>query len=390
MHSIAILPLSFSNSAYTGVTMARMIYSTAFVVTVCVFSACSREKGPKDTIESAVKSMSKNAPQELWNDLPLSYQKDVNDAVRGFGAKVDTELVAAVADFLKFVADTLEKNRAKLIEHPDVRALSSDPAVRADVFDSAITVVRDILNSEISSTDRMKSFDGGKFLKQLADATDRFASAASKITPGDSLTKQRERFGKATVRLLSENESTATVEVTVPDLPTKQLQLVKVEGKWIVKELQDSWGQVKGVLAMLDKQAEEVNKMKAQVLPALTMGRGVVEASIVSGELPPLGLSQFTRHLGRAFSRQSFDPTARLRSDIRNAATSEEAYYVDNEAYMPCNTTAECSKLPGLRLAPEHQISVTTNGSDYQIVGKSDNAPGVELRWNSASGGFTN
>ena len=373
--------------------MAKLMGSAIVFGTALALSACSREQGPSETVEQAMKSLSKNAPQEIWEQLPKSYQSEINDGVRKIGERLDTALVSAVTDFVTFVADTLEKNREKLLESPDIARLSGDTKLRGEVFDSTIACVRDIAKSEISSTARMKAFDGGAFMKQLAGASSKFAGAVSKLQPGDTYNKQREHFAKAKVNLIAQTDSTATVELEVPELPKRKVELVKVEGKWIPKELQSNWSSIKDGLAKAEQQVDALNKQKDQVIPALTMGRAMVEASIMSGKIPPIGLSQFTRAFGNALGEGMGDPTKaaekRLRSDIRNAATSEEAYFVDNESYASCGTAAECSAvLPGLRLSAGHELKATATKDGFELVGRSEKLPGVELVWNSSMGGF--
>ena len=59
----------------------------------------------------------------------------------------------------------------------------------------------------------------------------------------------------------------------------------------------------------------------------------------IIGILAAIAIPQFSAYRSRGFN-------ARVASDARNAATAEEAYFVDNSAYSAGN----CSALPGFRL----------------------------------------
>jgi len=61
----------------------------------------------------------------------------------------------------------------------------------------------------------------------------------------------------------------------------------------------------------------------------------------IIGILAAIAIPQFAAYRARGF-------TARVEADARNAATAEEAYFVDNEAYR---TSGACTGLPGFNLS---------------------------------------
>jgi prepilin-type N-terminal cleavage/methylation domain-containing protein len=65
-----------------------------------------------------------------------------------------------------------------------------------------------------------------------------------------------------------------------------------------------------------------------------------------------------------AFSgRQAKAYDARVRQDARNAATGEEAYYLDTLAYFD----GDCSALPGVNLSPGVVCTAVSAGSTFSI-----------------------
>ena len=104
----------------------------------------------------------------------------------------------------------------------------------------------------------------------------------------------------------------------------------------------------------------------------------------IIGILAAIAIPQFAEYRQRGFD-------ARARSDLRNVATAEEAYYADNEKYIACANKAACeTNLPGITaLSNGTVIAVGLIGTTgFTGAASNSNGSGVTYNWNSQNGGM--
>lgn len=107
----------------------------------------------------------------------------------------------------------------------------------------------------------------------------------------------------------------------------------------------------------------------------------------IIGILAAIAIPQFASYRQRGFD-------ARANSDLRNAATSEEAIFATTQAYVGCTITAGGCDDPTL---PGFHSSVTVEGAMLAAGGtnpsftgttKSSSGSGKQFSYNSAAGGM--
>lgn len=103
----------------------------------------------------------------------------------------------------------------------------------------------------------------------------------------------------------------------------------------------------------------------------------------IIGILAAIAIPQFAQYRARGFD-------ARAKSDLRNTATAEEAYFVDYEVYKSCNSAANCaSLLPGIgALSNGVTLSMTTTGTGFTGSSTHGKGTGASFTWDSSAGGL--
>jgi type IV pilus assembly protein PilA len=125
---------------------------------------------------------------------------------------------------------------------------------------------------------------------------------------------------------------------------------------------------------------KEIGTMKKE--KGFTLIELLVVIAII-GILAAIAIPQFAEYRQRGFD-------SRAKSDLRNVATAEEAYFADNEAYKSCANGSCASDLAGIAaLSQGVTLSITATTTGFTGTSKHDKGSGVTCNWDTTQGGFT-
>ena len=103
----------------------------------------------------------------------------------------------------------------------------------------------------------------------------------------------------------------------------------------------------------------------------------------IIGILAAIAIPQFAEYRQRGFD-------ARAKSDLRNVAAAEEAYFADNEVYVDCDES-DCNQLPGIAAVSNGvTLQITSAATSFTGTSTHPKGTGVTCNWNSANGGLEN
>lgn len=255
-----------------------------FVLSGCGKSArVEKNLGPAETITYAANTITKNDVGALWTMLPKSYRSEINGIAHLIGAKVPDTLWDKVFTLVGRLGNVLESKKDIILQMMEG---SLPPNTSKDDVKFGLESVGKMLsilaNSDISKVEKLKSID----LTNVADGTltdimkilnnDR----VKKIFESNSRTKGQIFFDSLTkvkAELVSQSGNTAKVKVTDPKGKVEELELVKVEDKWISKMMAESFKTgLNQMKSDLSKALESLPKQQAQISGALLLAEGVV------------------------------------------------------------------------------------------------------------------
>jgi prepilin-type N-terminal cleavage/methylation domain-containing protein len=92
----------------------------------------------------------------------------------------------------------------------------------------------------------------------------------------------------------------------------------------------------------------------------------------IIGILAAIAIPQFAAYRQRGFR-------SRVQNDARNAATAQEAYFVDFDSYA-----ADCTLLPGFTNSDGVNVACTGDATEFTITTDHASAPGYECVYSSS------
>lgn len=229
---------------------------------------------PDGTITAVTAALADGKPQVLWTAMPASYQKDVSGLVHDFAGKMDPELYGKGVAVAKKLVAVLRDKRDFILGHPMLAMAKVKADELKPKWDTVVGLVETLVNSELGSLDKLKTLDVGAFLRGTGATLMADAAELSKVSPDDPYEKEfAANLRGVKVEIIKAEAESATVKVTHPDKSSKEMELVRVEGKWVPKEMVDDWAEMmanaRKQLAGMGKEMKPESKAQALAMMAV-------------------------------------------------------------------------------------------------------------------------
>lgn len=253
--------------------------SVLAVVAMATIMGCSGAKAKLDTPDGAIRNMQEsvvnNRPEQLFKALPASYQADINGLVADAAKRMDTELWSEASGLLKQAVGLLKSKRSLILASPMMANVPNKADVEKN-WDTGVALLQALLTSEFTSIERLRrgnvegllAKDGAALMAQMTRLMENSQQSAE---AGKELAK----FKAMKVSVVSTGADTAVVKVEAPDETPENIEMVKVEGVWIPKDMADGFKQgiaeARMNLAKIDFTSEEGKQKKSMAMMQMGM-----------------------------------------------------------------------------------------------------------------------
>ena len=221
--SSAACALFFTSCGEDPIKAAKGVDKTTLSTTQVV------EQWKKDVEEGKVAS--------LWDSLPKSYQDELEGMVHKVGGNMDADVYNEAFKTLTAANNLLKSKKAIILEISDVELGKMSPDIAKGVnenYDAIVDLMGTILASDLKTAEGMKTMKIEKFLAEIQPKLEPIMKAA--------MATQKEIDLKSfKVEAVSDEADKAKVKVTAGNKPTVELELVKLEERWIPADMQKAW-----------------------------------------------------------------------------------------------------------------------------------------------------
>lgn len=239
---------------------------------------------PDKAIMAGVEALKNNKPVEIYALLPKSYQKDIQDVVNVVTSNLDKEIFELAMQVLDKSASALEKHGDKIAEKFGAGA-PIDLKVAFSGFQKFYKLMKE---AKLTDYDAVKKLDVAGFLAQHGGKLMTEGMNAFKTFNAKDFEDYNKVISNFSVKVKETQGDTAKVEISVAG-DTETVDLKKVEGVWVPKEMAEDWSEM---IAEAKKEVEQGMKEamanKEQAKQILQMALTAITQFESSGDINQL------------------------------------------------------------------------------------------------------
>jgi len=241
----------------------RAIILILSILVIFFISSCSKSsaKTPDKVVDTVAQGLSKNEPQVLWNALPESYQKDVNELLSGFAAKMDKDIWNKTFELIQKIITILKTKKDLILTGDMVNKAPVDKKQISENWGSFVSILEIIVKSELADLEKIRELNVEKFLAGTVSDLMKKASELSKLEKEDKYNKELDKLTRIKTSIIKTENTETTIKIEAPDKEPEMVVFIKVDNKWIPKDLADQ----------LKKKISEINKKLSEVSEKITV-----------------------------------------------------------------------------------------------------------------------
>jgi hypothetical protein len=193
---------------------------------VALVATSTDKKTAEQSFQQALTAFQDGRLDRLFDCLPTSYQTDVTDLVHTFAAKMDPELWSKGFGLLNKLAHLLKTKKELILGLEGLKRIPQSDAVKSN-WDAMAGGLADVATSELSDLGKLKQIEASRLLE-----------SGNRMLSGLPLPKLTD-IEVTTIR--SEGDTATLFYKEKQNPEPRQVELVRVEGKWLPKTIAESW-----------------------------------------------------------------------------------------------------------------------------------------------------
>lgn len=197
---------------------------------------------PDGTVRAVSDALADRHPEVLWQALPRTYQADITEVTHAFAARMDPKVWEAAFGLGQRTAALLRDKKDLILESSMLDAAGEEREQLEDGWDAMVALLDSFFSSDVARLDTLKTIDWERYLATTGRDLMNLASERSKASGEDTFDREfTQKLRKAEIEVLSREGDRATLRLTAPDEEPEEMQLTRVEGRWVPSEMADDW-----------------------------------------------------------------------------------------------------------------------------------------------------
>lgn len=239
---------------------------------------------PDGTVTFVAQHLVDHHPEVLWTALPERYRQDITEITATFAERMDPEIYDRTMALSLRAVEVLKEKKDLIFESSTFQMAQVDPEEVNAALDPTFAIAETLLTSEISTLYGLSTIDWEKFLATRGATVLELASALETEDDVDPMGE----LATLEAEIVAETEDSATLMLKTANEDPEEVEMVRVEGRWIPADLAQQWPEMMAnAREHLDEMTpENMAGMKTQAMMGLGMAEGLIEqiATIESAE----------------------------------------------------------------------------------------------------------
>ena len=234
---------------------------------------------PDGTVRAVAAGLADRHPEILWQALPPTYQKDISELTHSFAEKMDPAVWEATFGIGRRLAGLLRDKKDIILSSSMMQAAGEEREQVEGGWDEMVSSLDSFFASKVSNLDAMKTIDWEEYIATTGRDLMNLAAEKSKADGDDTFDREfTQKLLQTEVEVISTEGDNATLRMTAPDEDPEEMQLTRVEGRWVPNDMAKDWD--KNVAEARQKLAavtdEEIQQGSMQAMMMIGMVDGVI------------------------------------------------------------------------------------------------------------------
>lgn len=199
---------------------------------------------PDGTVRAVAEGLADRHPEILWQALPPTYQNDITELTHAFAERMDPAVWEAAFGLGRRTAGLLRDKKDIILSSSMLEAAGEEHEKVEGGWDEMVGLLESFFASGVSSLDTMKTIDWEKYLATTGRDLMNLAAERSKADGDDTFDREfTQKLRQTKVEVISSEGDSATLRMIAPDEEPEEMQLTRVEGRWVPNDMAEDWDQ---------------------------------------------------------------------------------------------------------------------------------------------------
>lgn len=252
------------------------ILAVVLLAAVAPVAAVDLPDSPDGTVRAVAQALSEQHPEVIWQALPPTYQKDITEITHTFASRMDPTVWNAAFDLGRKTVRIMRDKKDIILSSSMLENAGDKREDIAGGWDTMVGALDSFFESDITRLETLKAIDWERYLSTTGRELMALAAERSKAAGDDSYQRELAKLTDTKIEVLSRDGDQATLRLSAPDEEPEEVQLTRVEGRWVPTEMAQDWDQnmaeAKAKLASLTDEEIQQGSMQAMMVIGMVDG----------------------------------------------------------------------------------------------------------------------